>query len=218
MASLTPLAAQQADDHLGGWYAAEASWEPRHGRLGFEADLQFRDFQVAGDFAQLSLRSGLVIHSRARPLSLVVGAAWFVSGEPGPGEATQTERRVYQTLNFSQPISEKVRLNHRARAEQRWFQGDYFRTRYRYRLGTDVALGGQGFTGRELRLVISDEVLVNGETEAGGRGFDRLDQNRAYVALNWPVREGTRLEAGYLNVLKGDLVLHRLRVTIGLDF
>lgn len=211
-----PLAAQDPDDHLGGWYALEGSWKPVQGRFGFEADLQFRDFQMAGDFAQFSLRSGLVLHARSRPLSLVVGAAWFLAGEPGASDATRAERRVYQTVNFSQTISRSLRLDHRARAEQRWFQGDYFRSRYRYRLEADVALGGQGFTGQEVRLVVSDEVLVNGETEAGGRRFDRLDQNRAYVGVNWPVGTATRVETGYLNVLTGGRTLHRIRMTVRL--
>lgn len=219
LACLVPaasLTAQDAGDHLGGWYTLEGSWAPGQGRVGYTADVQFRDFQVAGDFALLSLRGGIVFNASSRPLSLVVGAAWFLSGTPGSSQATQAERRVYQTLSYTMTATPRLRFGHRVRAEQRWFQPGYFRSRYRYRLQADVALGSPAFTGREVRLVVSDEVLFNGETESGGRTFDRLDQNRAYLALNWPVAKAARVETGYLNIFGGDRVLHRLRVTLKL--
>jgi hypothetical protein len=205
---------QSAADRVGGWYAVEAAWKPAGSRLGLEWDVQLRDFQIVGDFAQTSLRAGLTVRSHARPLSLTVGTAWFLNGTPGESDVTRSERRVYQTLNYTQSISERVRFKHRARAEQRWFEEDVFRSRYRYRLEADMALGRAGFADRGVWLVASNEVLLNGETSAGGRAFDRLDQNRAYLALNLPAIDRTRFEVGYLNVYRSREVRHRVRLTL----
>lgn len=222
LASAEPLSAQDPAAHLGAWYAAEAGWRPSQARWGVEGDLQLRDFRVVGDFAQTSLRAGVVHHFAGRPLRLTVGGAWFLDGEPGPGDATRREWRSYQTLVAGQRLTGRLRLAHRLRTEQRWFEVAGFRTRVRYRLGLEVGLGRGGSDGRPagtgegLLLIVSDEVLVNGETTLDdGSGVERLDQNRAYVALNWPLHDGARIEVGYLNVTRFDQSpRHRIRVTL----
>lgn len=212
-----PLVAQDAASHLSGWYAWEGRWQPEHGRWGVDIDLQLRDFQIADDFAQASIRGGVFAAPTALPLRFTVGGAWFANGRVGEDGPLSVERRLYQTLDFAQPLAPAVRLVHRARAEQRWFEDQGFRTRYRYRLGVETRIAGEG--DRALFFIVSDEVLLNGETRLDdGRPIDRLDANRSYLAVNAPLRNATRIEVGYLNVNGGFAPLHRLRITVKTRF
>ncbi len=214
LVSPASVGAQDPSQHLGGWYAAEASWRPAGSRLGVEADFQLRDFQMVGDFAQTSLRAGVVVHARSRPLSLTVGGAGFLQGTPGEATATRSERRLYQTVSYTQRLSSTLRLKHRGRAEQRWFENDVFRSRYRYRLEAERAVSGRGFGPGGVWLVASHELLLNGEVESDVGAFDRLDQNRSYLAVNYPRGSTARMEAGYLNVVRPGEMRHRIRLTV----
>jgi hypothetical protein len=123
-----------------------------------------------------------------------------------------TERRLYQTLDAAHDLAPGLRVRHRARAEQRWFEGDGLRTRYRYRVGVETPLVGDVADG--VLLIVSDELLINGElTLESGARVRRLDANRSYVAVNVPLAGPTRLEVGYLNINGGFAPAHRVRVT-----
>lgn len=218
-AAAAPVQAQDPASHLAGWYAVEARWIAPGDRWGAEFDVQLRDFQFADDFAQVSVRTGALFRPAAFPVSLVVGGAFFASGGVGPDETLTEERRIYQTASFKQRLSPRVRLLHRARAEQRWFERDGFRTRYRYRIGVETRISGGTSTTSGVALVVSDELLVNGETTLeSGREVPRLDQNRSYVAVNWAAWHSTRIEVGYLNVNGEASPIHRLRATFKLRF
>jgi hypothetical protein len=213
--SAPSLEGQDAASHLAGWYAWEGTWTEAGPGLGLELDVQLRDFQFADDFAQFSLRGGLRVAPASLPVAVTVGGAWFASGSVGPDDTLVTERRAYQTVSYTHHLSPTLRLAHRGRAEQRWFEADGFRTRYRYRLGVEVPLSGGEFGSDEPTLLVSDEVLVNGETRLdGGRRVARLDQNRSYIAVTLPLAEGARIEVGYLNINGGFAPVHRLRFTL----
>lgn len=222
LSGLAPaLQAQGSSAALGGWYAVDGRWEPTDQRWGVEMDLQLRGFEVADDFAQASVRGGIVFEPPALPGEWVVGAAWFVNGNEGPDETLLEELRLYQTVVLEQVLSRHLRLGHRLRAEQRWPDRDGFRTRYRYRVGLETPLARAG-RDDEVFLILSDEILLNGETTlADGRPVGRLDENRSYLALNGPLRAGpmrtgARWEVGYLNINGDSQPLHRVRVTLQL--
>lgn len=185
-------------DQLGAWYMLYWSTRFDDSSLGLQGDVQHRNWDLGTDLEQLLIRGGLT-YTPASSVLLTGGVAHITSGAFGDSSETSAERRVYQEALVSQAFGGVVFLRHRYRYEQRWVDGQDFRTRFRYALFGDVALNGRGTGSGSIYLALYNEVFVNGELEVGsGRTVERFDRNRFYTALGFGVSDRSRLQAGYM--------------------
>jgi len=193
------LSAQDFDeDQLGAWYMLFWNTTFGDGPWGLQGDVQYRDWSILGDREQLLIRAGGTWTPDGIPLTLTLGGASITTGEFGDGDATVSESRLYQEALLSQRLGE-VRLRHRYRSEQRWVEGQDFRTRYRYALFVDVPLNGRGTGPGALYIALYDEVFINGELEIGeGREVERFDRNRVYSGLGYGLNADFRIQGGYM--------------------
>ena len=165
-----------------------------------QGDVQHRNWNPGTDLEQLLIRAGLTYALPESPLLVTGGVAHITSGEFGDSDETSAERRLYQEALLRQPLGRVVALRHRYRYEQRWVDGQDFRTRFRWdALFGDVALNGRGTGNGSIYLALYNEVFVNGELEIGrGVTVERFDRNRFYTAVGFGISDRAQLQAGYM--------------------
>lgn len=206
--------AQIDEDELGAWYtyAWNATFDER--RIGFQGDVQYRNWDSLGDLEQLLVRAGVTFRRNEGRALYTAGLAHITSGAYGGSSATTAERRAYQEALIPGRVGRKVFLTHRFRFEQRWLDGQDFRTRLRYFFGLNVPLNQDTLAKGAVYFSFYNELFANLETDIGdGRRVDNFDRNRAYVAIGRSLRDDLRLQVGYLfqkteTVGKGQLQLN----------
>ena len=197
--SAGPFAAEIDQDQPGGWYMFTFNKDFSESRFGFQGDVQYRTWDGGGDLEQLLIRGGLTYRPSELPGKYTLGVANITSGEFGASDQTQTETRSYQEALVPQILADRLYLKHRMRLEQRWVNGQDFRTRFRYALFANVPLNQPDLTSGAWYLSLYNEIFINGETNIGeGKEVDIYDRNRFYAALGYKFSDWGQVQAGYM--------------------
>lgn len=205
--------AQVDEDELGAWYMYFFNAPLKNSQWGFQGDIQYRNWDLIGDLEQLLVRGGLTWRPESGDALLTLGYASITSGQYGSGDSTNHENRVYQEALLPQKIGERTYLRHRFRYEQRWVDGQDFRTRFRYALFVSVPLNQTDLGKGAWYLSMYNEIFINGERDIGdGRQVEIFDRNRFYVAVGHSLTDRSKLQFGYMyqytdSVKKGQLQL-----------
>ena len=190
--------AQIDEDQLGGWYMYFFDARSDDSQWGFQGDIQYRNWDLIGDLEQLLLRGGLTWRPKSNDALLTLGVANITSGEFGPGDSTTNENRIYQEALLPQKIGERVYLRHRFRYEQRWVDGQDFRTRFRYGLFMNIPLNRVDLGKGAWYLSFYNEIFINGERDIGdGRTVEIFDRNRFYSAVGYSLSDTLKLQTGF---------------------
>jgi hypothetical protein len=193
------LAEEIDEDQLGGWYMYFFSHQQANSPWGFQGDVQYRNWDLAGDLEQLLLRGGVTWQPASADVKLTLGYANITSGEFGSSDDTDTEHRAYQEALLPQRVGKRLLLTHRFRYEQRWVDGQDFRTRFRYALFANVPLNGTDLGAGTWYLALYNELFVNGERDIGDdRRVEHFDRNRLYGALGRSLKDNVRVQLGYM--------------------
>lgn len=209
----TTLSAQVDEDQLGAWYMYFWSASLKESQLGFQGDIQYRNWNIAGDLEQLLLRGGLTYTPTGTKTKLTLGYAFIATGEFGDGTSTVQESRIYQEALIPQTIGKRVFLTHRYRYEQRFVEGQDFRTRYRYNIFLNLPFNQPDLKQGAIYLALYNELFINGQREIGnGNEVQIFDRNRTYIALGYSIGDKLRMQAGYMqqstnSISKGQLQL-----------
>lgn len=187
------------EDKLGAWYMYFFNRSSGEGNWGFQGDVQYRNWNLGGDLEQLLLRGGLTWTPDSRNITLTLGYANITSGVFGSDDSTSTEHRAYQEALLPQRIADRLLLRHRFRFEQRWVDGQDFRTRYRYALFADIPLNRKDLKRGAWYLAFYNELFINGQRDIGdGRSVEYFDRNRFYGAVGYSISDRLRLQGGYM--------------------
>jgi hypothetical protein len=199
LAAGLPAAAQIDEDQLGAWYMYFWSTTIGESRWGFQGDGQFRNWDLGGDLEQLLLRGGLTYSPRSTRAVFTLGYASITSGAFGDSDETSREDRIYQEALLPQTIGSRVYLRHRFRFEQRWVEGQDFRTRFRYNIFVDIPLNREDLRQGAVYLALYNEIFINGERDIGdGRQVELFDRNRLYGAIGYSLTDRLRVQGGYM--------------------
>ena len=187
------------DDELGAWYMASFIKQWSDSNWGFQGDIQYRSWDHGSDLEQLLLRGGITFSPTASNKLFTLGIASITSGQFGPSRKTVSENRVYQEALMPQRLGDRILLRHRFRFEQRWVEGQDFRTRFRYALSVPIPLNSTIVAEGTWSLSFYDELFVNGQRDIGnGREVDYYDRNRLYGALGYAISARTQFQFGYM--------------------
>ena len=196
---VSPSATAVDEDQPGGWYMFTFNKDFTESRFGFQGDVQYRTWDGSGDLEQLLLRSGITYRPDALPGKYTLGLANITSGQFGDSKQTRTENRTYQEAEIPQRVGQKGFLKHRFRFEQRWVNGQDFRTRLRYALFANVPLNRPDLSPGAFYLALYNEIFINGERDIGGRAeVDFYDRNRLYGALGYKLSNTGQIQLGYM--------------------
>jgi len=191
--------AQVDEDELGAWYMYLWNVRLEDSRLGFQGDVQHRNWDRGGDLEQLLIRGGLAWRPENRRGTYTFGLAHITSGAYGTSDAKSREERLYQEALLPQVLGRRVQLTHRIRFEQRWVDGQDFRTRLRYFFGLNYPFKSDTLGAGVWYLAFYNELFANLEHDIGdGRRVDTFDRNRLYLAAGYGLSDSLRMQVGYM--------------------
>jgi len=191
------------------------NWMMYFGQTKFSArwsmfnELQYRSYNAIGAMEQLLTRHavGYALNPSNHYLSLGYG---YILTQPisvlaGKRPELIHEHRTYQQYHSFQQIG-RVKLMHRYRFEQRFFQDD-FRLRFRYFLSLQVPLNRPVFVKNTIYLSFYNEVFLQPESSV----FDRY---RLYAALGYAVSPSFKLEIGMMSQMLSSTYRNQLQVMV----
>lgn len=184
------------ESQMGAWYMYFFNTSHEKSKIGFQGDVQYRNWNIAGDLEQLLLRGGVTFKPEKANIKFTLGYGNITTGAFGEDNSTINESRIYQEALFPTKIGERFYLNHRLRYEQRFVEEQSLRTRYRYNLFVNVALNQKEMKEKTIYLALYDEIFINGTGMPGQNIFDR---NRAYIALGYVLKKGMKFQLGIMN-------------------
>lgn len=211
------LSAQTAvdEDKLGAWYMYFYTLRFGESQWGLQGDLQYRNWNLGGDLEQLLLRSGVTYTPTDAGITFTLGLANVTSGAYGDSDATSTETRIYQEALFPQRLGGRFLLTHRLRYEQRWVEGQDFRTRYRYNLFVNVPLNATELADGTVYLALYNEIFLNGQTDiGGGRSVQYFDRNRLYLGLGYGISDRLRTQLGWMKQTTTSVAKSQLQLSL----
>ena len=191
--------AQVDTDQWGSWlmYFYDATFA--EGPWGVQGDIQYRSWDVIGDLEQLLLRSGLTYAPQGANIKMTLGYAYISSGEFGDGDATSAESRIYQEALIPFKVGNRFYFNNRFRYEQRFVDGQDFRTRYRYNLFLNIPLNNTEIVHKTIYLALYNEIFLNGQRSIGeDRTVEIFDRNRFYAALGYKFLPNVKGQLGVM--------------------
>ena len=192
--------AQSVDeDQLGAWYMYFYNTEFGDSPFGIQGDFQFRYWDFGSDLEQLLLRSGFTYQPKNANVKITLGYGNITSGTFGESSNTSGENRIYQEFLLPHKVASRILLTHRFRYEQRFVEGQDFRTRYRYNLFLTVPLNNLEMGKNTVYLSLYNELFINGQTKIGdGRTVQYFDRNRTYIALGYGLLDNLRVQLGWM--------------------
>ena len=193
------MAQEVNEDQLGAWYMYFFNKKIGDSRFGLQGDYQFRFWNGGSDLEQILLRTGATYRPKNADILFTLGYANITTGVFGESDDTSNENRMYQEALFSQKIGSRFLLTHRFRYEQRWVDGQDFRTRYRYNLFVNVPFNNTALEKGTVYLALYNELFINGQSDIGGdRTVDYFDRNRTYLGVGFGLRDNLRTQLGWM--------------------
>ncbi len=209
------LAAQIDESKTGAWYMYFFNTAHKKSMWGFQGDVQYRNWNIAGDLEQLLLRGGVTFKPLKAKIKFTLGYGNITTGTFGSDNSTTGESRIYQEVLFPTKIGTRLYLNHRLRYEQRFVQDQDLRTRYRYNFFVNVALNRPEMSEKTIYLALYDELFINGQKDIGqGNTVELFDRNRAYIALGYIIKKGLKVQLGFMNQTTNSVSKNQLQLSL----
>jgi len=186
---------------LGAWYMYFWDTQLNESQLGFQGDVQYRNWNIMGDLEQLLLRGGVTYRPLKTNIKFTLGYAFILTGEEGDDNTKTTyEHRLYQEAIFPSKVGNRYYFNHRFRFEQRFVESQDFRTRVRYNLFLNIPLNQRALITKAIYLALYNEIFINGQKSIGnGKTVELFDRNRFYLGLGYAIKTNLRLQFGWMN-------------------
>lgn len=102
---------QVDESQLGGWYMYFFNTSHEKSKIGFQGDVQYRNWNIGGDLEQLLLRGGITFKPTKANIKFTLGYGNITTGTFGEENSTTNESRIYQEALFPTKIGERFYLN-----------------------------------------------------------------------------------------------------------
>ena len=209
------LIAQVNEDKLGTWYMYFFNTTFKESSWGIQGDVQYRNWNVAGDLEQLLLRGGVTYQPKKADIKLTFGYGNITTGSYGADKSTSAESRIYQEALFPVKFGNRFHTSHRFRYEQRFVGNQDFRTRYRYNMFINIPLNKTEMEKKTLYLALYNELFINGQRQIGNNNtVEIFDRNRFYFALGYIIKKGFKIQLGAMNQTTNNWSKNQLQVSL----
>ncbi len=213
-AAFTNVRGQVNEDKLGAWYMYFWNTTFKKSPFGLQGDYQFRNWNLGGDLEQLLLRTGLTYAPSNAGIKFTLGYGYVLSGAYGSSKATSDESRIYQEALIPQKVGGRFYLTHRFRFEQRFVEGQDFRTRYRYNLFVNLPFNKPSIEKGAVYLALYNELFMNGQRKIGdGRTVEVFDRNRTYAAIGYGLLPNLNIQLGVMKQTTDNISKNQLQVS-----
>jgi len=211
--------AQIDEDKFGAWYMYFFNTTFKERPWGVQGDIQYRNWNAAGDLEQLLLRGGLTYKPKKADIKLTLGYGNITTGDFGPKKSTVSESRIYQEALFPVQFGNRFYTNHRFRFEQRFIDNQDVRTRYRYNLFLNIPLNKLGMEEKTMYLALYNELFINGQRSIGnGKKVELFDRNRFYLAMGYMINKGFRIQAGVMRQTTDEWSKNQMQLSLHQNF
>ncbi len=191
---LLPLTLQAQESSTGNWMMYFGN-QKINDRWNWHNEIQYRNYNFAGDLEQLLLRTGIGYNLSANNNNLLLGYA-YIHGEPyiaGTDEKTKVnEHRIFQQFISRQQFG-RFYLQHRYRIEERFIEDD-FKMRFRYFLGLNLPINKKEMVSKAIYLSLYNEIFLQPKSPV-------FDRDRIYGAIGYVFSKNIRVEAGWMTQL-----------------
>lgn len=181
--------AQKTD--TGNWFLYFGN-QKINNRWNWHNEVQYRNYNFAGDLEQLLLRTGIGYNLSENNNNLLLGYA-YVHTQPyiaGTDEKLKiNEHRIFQQFISKQQFG-RVNIQHRYRFEQRFVEED-FKMRARYFLSLNVPINKKEMVKNAIYASVYNEIFIN--TEA-----NYFDRDRIYGGVGYCFNKNFKVEAGVM--------------------
>jgi len=209
------LIAQVNEDKLGTWYMYFFNTTFKESSWGIQGDVQYRNWNIAGDLEQLLLRGGVTYQPKKADIKLTFGYGNITTGSYGADKSTSAESRIYQEALFPVKFGNRFHTSHRFRYEQRFVGNQDFRTRYRYNMFINIPLNETEMEKKTLYLALYNELFINGQRQIGNNNtVEIFDRNRFYFALGYIIKKGFKIQLGAMNQTTNNWSKNQLQVSL----
>lgn len=215
----TNAKSQIDNEQLGAWYMYFFSKQFQGSVFGFQGDIQYRNWNIAGDLEQLLIRTGATYKPDGTQIKFTLGYGNITTGTFGDVKSTAQESRIYQEAIFPVKFGNRFYTTHRFRYEQRFVENQNFRTRYRYNLFLNIALSKPDMEPKTLYLALYNELFINGQRNIGeNKSVEIFDRNRFYTALGYVISKGLKVQAGLMNQSTNNWKKNQLQISLHHNF
>jgi hypothetical protein len=203
------------EEKAGAWYMYFFNGHFPESRVGFQGDIQYRNWNLMGDLEQLLLRGGVNFQPEGSKARFTLGYAHITSGVMGEGTGNTMESRIYQEALLPHNPLSRVSLAHRFRFEQRFVEEQDFRTRFRYALFMNIPLNKASIEKDSFYFSFYNEIFINGEREIGdGIEVELYDRNRTYVGAGYGLTDRLRVQVGWMHQVTDNWSKGQLQVSL----
>ena len=187
------------EDKMGAWYMYFFNTTFNDGPWGAQGDVQYRNWNLGGDLEQLLLRGGLTYQGKDSNIKFTLGYGNITTGVYGDNSDTSSESRIYQEALYPVKFGKRFYTNHRFRYEQRFVEGQDFRTRYRYNLFLNIPLNNDAITPKTYYIALYNELFINGQRDIGdNRSVAFFDRNRFYSGIGYVIKPSYKVQLGVM--------------------
>ncbi|MDP9961797.1 DUF2490 domain-containing protein [Chryseobacterium lathyri] len=191
--SLGSITAVAQKNDLGAWYMYFGNNKISK-KLNWHNEIQYRNFDAAGDLEQLLIRTGIGYDLTENNNNILLGYGFILSQPYVNGEKKENiEHRIFQQFITKQKFG-RFNLQHRYRLEERFLQDD-FRMRFRYMIGLNIPITQKEMLPKSLYASVYNEIFLHFDSPV-------FDRNRVYGALGYVINKNMRIEAGYMNQIQ----------------
>ncbi|MGC5743412.1 DUF2490 domain-containing protein [Chryseobacterium sp. NFX27] len=191
--SLGSITAAAQKNDLGAWYMYFGNNKISK-KLNWHNEVQYRNFDAAGDLEQLLIRTGIGYDLTENNNNILLGYGFILSQPYVNGEKKENiEHRIFQQFITKQKFG-RFNLQHRYRLEERFLQDD-FRMRFRYMIGLNIPITQKELVPKSLYASVYNEIFLHVDSPV-------FDRNRVYGALGYVINKNMRIEAGYMNQIQ----------------
>jgi len=213
------LFGQMHHKKTGAWYMFFWDVPFQQARFGLQGDIQYRNWNYIGDLEQLLLRGGVYYQPQSADVRLSLGYAYIAMGTPGESSATTEEHRIYQEALLPQKVGTRLFAKHRFRYEQRFVEGQSFRTRYRYALFLTLPINAPNLDKGALYIAVYNEIFLNGQKDVGNQQrVEYFDANRLYGAIGYALTNRLKIQLGYMQQTKNNVSKGQIQLSIHSKF
>jgi hypothetical protein len=182
--------AQKSD--IGNWFIYFGN-QALTKKLNWHNEIQYRNYNFAGDLQQLMLRTGIGYNLSENNNNLLIGYGYIHSEQYIKNSESKTdskERRIFQQFITRQNFG-RFYLQHRYRLEERFMKDDIL-YRFRYFLALNIPLNNKTMVNNTVYFSAYDEIFVNGQSPV-------YDRNRLYGGLGFYINKNFKFELGYMS-------------------
>lgn len=209
------VSSQIDENKLGAWYMYFFNAKFQDSNIGFQGDVQFRNWNLGGDLEQLLLRGGVNYQPAGSNIRFTLGYGHITTGVMGEDRSTSSESRIYQEALLPQQPLPRIFLTHRFRYEQRFVEEQDFRTRYRYTLFMNLPINKPSVQMGAVYLALYNELFINGQRDIGdGRQVELFDRNRTYLGIGYAMLDNLRVQAGWMKQITDNWSKGQLQVSL----